>query len=295
MISSMTGFGSAEKAVAEWIVRAEARSVNHKDLQVILRVPESFSLREHELRKLIEEKVRRGNVFFTLSCQPRAGRNAALVDAECLKDYLDALRKVAAEHDLPFQVDLASLLRLPGAVRDMTKDEKLRDDLWPHVLSTAQATVNALTAMRRAEGENLRREMLAICQAMEDCVAAIEPAQATFVAAYRDKLKARLEKLLEGTGSVVSEDSLARELALYADRCDVSEEMARIRSHLKQFREALDEDGEPVGRKLEFLLQEMLREAGTTAAKVPDGPHLKDVLDLKGQIERLRQQVRNVE
>jgi uncharacterized protein (TIGR00255 family) len=149
--------------------------------------------------------------------------------------------------------------------------------------------------MRRAEGANLWRELHEVCASVGKLVDSIEREQAGLVAAYRDRLKERVDRLLAGTDVQVNEESLAREVALYADRSDVSEEIARLRSHLEQFREALDGNETPVGRRMEFLGQEMLREASTMAAKIPAGAQVRQVLDLKNEIERLREQVRNVE
>jgi uncharacterized protein (TIGR00255 family) len=295
MIRSMTGFGRAERVSGEWLLHAEARSVNHKDLKVSFRIPDAFRSGEIELQKQLEKRLRRGHVNFSLECQPRAGASAVLVDSQRVSEYLYALREVAAELDVPFNVDLASLLRLPDTLRSMATDEALQRSLWPDVLAVADEALEGLIAMRQAEGANLRVQLEEICRTVEDLVHTIEKDQATFVVAYRDRLRERIGRLLEGTEAQVEEHSLAREVAYYADRCDISEELARLRSHVKQFREALEADGEPVGRKMEFLGQEMLREAGTIGAKVPSEQQVPQVLELRTQIDRLREQVRNVE
>jgi uncharacterized protein (TIGR00255 family) len=150
--------------------------------------------------------------------------------------------------------------------------------------------------MRRAEGANLLEQFTSIAASLEELIDRIESAQSSFVEDYRDRLRRRVSRLLEDTTIVVEEDVLAREVALYADRSDVSEEIARLRSHLAQLGEALRSDAAaPVGRRMEFLGQEMLREAGTIAAKVPAGPQVEHVLELRSHVERLREQVRNVE
>ena len=172
---------------------------------------------------------------------------------------------------------------------------RARDALWPHVVTSCEEALAQLLEMRRAEGANLAVHLEELCSCMSERVEAVEAAQDEALAAYRDRLAERLQRLLEGSDTPVSEDALARELAFYAERSDVSEEIARLRSHVAQLREALDGSGEPVGRRIEFLGQEMLREANTMAAKVPAGPHVAQVLELKGDIERLREQARNVE
>jgi uncharacterized protein (TIGR00255 family) len=295
MIRSMTGFGRAERASGEWVLRAEARSVNHKDLKISFRIPDAFRSGEIELQKQFEARVRRGHVNFALDCQPRTGESAVLVDTQRVAQYLSALKQVAAAQGVPFTVDLASVLRLPDTVRTMATDEELQRSLWPDVLAVSDAALDGLLRMREAEGANLRGQLEEICASVEGLVAGIEKHQAMFVVAYRDRLRERIARLLEGTDVQVDENSLAREVAYCADRCDISEELARLRSHVKQFRESLQADGEPVGRKMEFLGQEMLREAGTIGAKAPSAQQVPQVLELRTQIDRLREQVRNVE
>ncbi len=295
MISSMTGFGTAETQCDQWLLCVDVRSVNRKDLQTSFRLPESFYLRESELQKLVDRKVSRGHVSFCLRCRPRSGGPSVLIDEDYVRRCLSRLRDIAEAEGVPFQADLASLLALPGAMKDAAQDEDLREELWPHVMATAEAALDALVRMRRAEGEALSRHLTELCSAIGAQVDAVEKAQGDFVARYRDKLLERVSKLLEGTGVTLDVDALAREVAIYADRCDVSEEIERMRSHLAQFREALQAEGEPVGRKMEFLGQEMLREAGTMSAKVPAGPQVVQVLELRSNVDRVREQVRNVE
>ena len=295
MIRSMTGFGRSERASGDWLLHAEARSVNHKDLKISFRIPDAFRSGEIELQKQFESRLRRGHVNFSLDCQPRTGENAVLVDTKRVAQYLSALKEVAASQGVPFTVDLASVLRLPDTVRNMATDEDLQRSLWPDVMAVSNAALDALLGMREAEGANLRGELEGICASVETLVGTIEKHQATFVVAYRDRLRDRIARLLEGTEVQVDENSLAREVAYCADRCDISEELARLRSHVKQFRAALEADGEAVGRKMEFLGQEMLREAGTIGAKAPSAQQVPQVLELRTQIDRLREQVRNVE
>ncbi len=295
MISSMTGFGIAETQCDQWVLRVEMRSVNRKELQVTYRLPEPFYLKESELQKLIEEKIQRGHVNFRLTCTPGAGEPALLINEGHLRSCISRLKAVAKAEGIPFQADLASLLRLPGVLKDVTKETEQGDSLWPQVLATARTALDAMVEMRRAEGKNLLPQFEELCSSMAGLVDSIEHEQAGAVAGYRDRLRERVNKLLEGSRVSVDDESLARQVAIYADRCDVSEEIERLRSHLKQFRQALESEDAPVGRKLEFLGQEMMREAGTMAAKMPTGPQVVQVLELRSQVDRLREQVRNVE
>ncbi len=295
MIRSMTGFGTADCLCREWFIRVELRSVNHRDMQVNFRLPEAFRLKEVELQKLVEKHVHRGHVYFGLTIEPHGTSAPLLVDGERVESYLDVLEELVAGRGIPCSVDMASLLQLPGAMKETALDEELRESLWDAVLSTGGAAVEALVQMRREEGRNLSGQLSALCERIAELTDDVEAEQASFVPAYRDRLVERISRLLEGTGVTLNDDTIAREVAVYADRCDVSEEIARMRSHVEQFRGVLAGPEEPVGRKMEFIGQEMLREAGTMAAKVPAGRQVDDVLELKTTIERLREQVRNVE
>ena len=295
MIRSMTGFGAAEARHDHWMVRVELRSVNHRDLQVSFRLPEAFHLRELELQRVVEAQVRRGHVRLVLSAQLDSGRTEVLVDTEHLRGYLLALKDLAGIEQTPVHVDLASLLRLPGALKDVTTDTSLREELWPVVKQVARDALAEMVGMRQTEGANLAGQLGQLCDDVESRLAGVEGCSGQLIAAYRDRLKERIEKLLAGTGVAVSEDSLAREVAFFAERSDVSEEVARLHSHLAQFREALDGDEEAVGRRMEFLGQEMLREANTMAAKMAACEQLATVMEIKGLVDRLREQVRNVE
>jgi len=295
MIRSMTGFGTAQRVRDQWGIRVEVRSVNRKELQVTFRLPEVFRLKEVELQKLVEERVHRGHVYFSLDVEPHEATEPLLVDEGRVAAYLHLLEKLAAPRDIPCNVEMASLLRLPGAMKEEVVDEELRDVVWEDVVETAKQAVDALVEMRRSEGENLSGELDGFCAHIAGLTDCIEQAQGGFVPAYRDRLVERVSNLLEGTGVTLNDEAIAREVAIYADRCDVSEEIARLRSHVKQFREAMSGPEEPVGRKMEFVGQEMLREASTIASKVPAGRQVDDVLELKTVVERLREQVRNVE
>ncbi len=295
MIRSMTGFGTAEKATGQWLLRVEVRSVNRKDLHVSFRLPESFRLKESELQKLIENKLHRGQVYLSVSCESRAGESPALLNTERLRGYLRGLKQVAAEEDVPVQIDLANLLRLPEAIRDVETETELRDALWEDVVAVTETAVDRLVGMRRAEGRNLARQLGELCETIEELVAGMEELQQGFVEQYRDRLRKRIDALLEDAEVAVDEAVLAREAAVYADRSDVSEEITRLRSHLEQFRAGLREAEEPVGRKMEFIGQEMLREANTIASKAPAGEDVGEMIELKSAIDRLREQVSNVE
>ncbi|MCD6416751.1 MAG: YicC family protein [Planctomycetes bacterium] len=293
MIRSMTGFGRAESVSEDWAIRVQVRSVNQKKLQISFHVPDAFRLKEVELERLVNKEIHRGRLYFSLSCEPQVEGGLPFVNREVVRQYLATLKELAGDETL--HVDMANVLRLPGAITEMSADRELQERLWPHVVAIAEQALDKLLEMRRVEGDNLTRQFLDLCDTMEEQVDQIELAQRDFVPAYRDRLRTRINRLLAGADIEINEAPLAREVAIYADRCDVSEEIERLRSHLMQFRRTLDGPAEPVGAKMEFIGQEMLREAGAIASKVPPGQHVRQVLELKTTIERLREQVRNVE
>jgi uncharacterized protein (TIGR00255 family) len=296
MIRSMTGFGSAERQFEQWLMRAEVRSVNHKELQISFRTPDALKSRETALQKIMEKHVSRGHLYLWLNCEGVSGSTETLVDEERLAGYLRVFRRVAEQEGVALQADIGGMIRLPEVLSDATAEDELTEQLWPGVLETVGAAMESLVDMRREEGRHLARQLIELADGITGLVDRIEQEQDSFVPGYRDRLLERIDKLLQGTGVEVKEETIAREVAVYADRSDVSEEIARLRSHVSQFRDALQsEEIEPVGRKMEFLGQEMLRESGTIAAKVPAGPQVEHVLDLKSHVEKLREQVRNVE
>ncbi len=295
MIRSMTGFGYAEKICDGWFLRVETRTVNHRELQVTFRMPEPFRLKEVALQKVLQQELHRGHVYFSLVCERQEAEGRVHIDEETVSHYLRSLKALSAEQGVPLQVDLASILRLPGTLQEAAVDEELRETLWDEVVEVTRDALDALVEMRRNEGENLQVQLRQLCDEMSELIDDIEKEQEGFVPAYRDRLRERLNRLLEGTDVELNAEVVGREAAVYADRCDVSEEIARLRSHIDQFHETLGGSEEPAGRRMEFIGQEMLREAGTIASKVPAGRQVVQVLDLKTAVERLREQVRNVE
>jgi len=296
MIRSMTGFGRAEVNGDGLVVRAEVRSVNHRDLQVTCRVPDAFHPREAALQKQLGKGIRRGHLYLWLTCEQDRAEREFEVDEDVVRGYIQQIKRLASEEGIEPNIELGGLLRMPGAMRQPARAQDMGEAAWPYVEEAVAAAREALVQMRGVEGANLSEQLTDLVAEIERRVAVVESEQGKFVPRYRDRLHERIAKLLAGTGIAPSEEALAREVAMQADRCDVSEEIARLRSHVEQFRAALaDDDAKPVGRKMEFLGQEMLREAGTIAAKVPSGPQVEQVLEIRTQVERLREQVRNVE
>ncbi|MDP6107271.1 MAG: YicC/YloC family endoribonuclease [Candidatus Brocadiia bacterium] len=295
MIRSMTGFGSAERTWQKWAIRAEARSVNHSEFKLSVRLPEMLRLRESELNAVTKETVARGHVYVMASCEPAEAAVDLLVDRERLAAYLRVAKEVAAQEGVPVNIDAGSLIALPGIISTETYEPDDRDALWEKVKDAVRDALGVMVTMREAEGRNLCDQLQELCASIRSRMDSLDAETEGFLRRHRARLSERVRQLLEGVPTPADEAAIAREIAIQAERSDVSEEITRMHSHLQQMEAHLDGGGEPVGRALEFLAQEMLREANTTAAKLPGGEQVQQVIQIKSDVQRLREQARNVE
>jgi uncharacterized protein (TIGR00255 family) len=296
MILSMTGFGGASFRVAEVGFEIEVRSVNHRHLDVRVKLPRALAGLEQELKARIQERFERGKLDCTVASPAGAAPVPKLeIDREALDAYLRAARSLAAEQGIPDTLGTAQLLALPGVARLV--EPELPDDALRDALTAAlDAALAALAAMRADEGQALARDFEARLARIEALAADLEARSGEIQQSVRERLRRRARQLANEVG-VIDEGRLHQEIALAADRLDVTEELVRLRSHCQQFRKTLDAagPGRPVGRRLDFLLQEMSREANTVGAKGADADAAHLVVELKTELERMREQVQNVE
>jgi len=295
MIRSMTGFGSAKSHLDGWDVRVEVRSVNHKGLNVSLNLPEPLQSRENELQSLIRERISRGHVYLRLRCDVEAEAIGDLLDRDKLTGYLRAIKELADKVGLSVAVDPASLPALSGTLGGDPLERMAKGKAWERIRAVCCEALDALLQMKQKEGAALQAQLNEVCNRIGELAQEVETACPTLIEAYQHRLLERVRTLLGEKAAELDSDAICREVAVCAERSDVSEEIARLKSHLAQFREALQGIDVPVGRKLEFLAQEMLREANTMAAKLPGTERTRDVLNIKTEVDRLREQVRNVE
>jgi uncharacterized protein (TIGR00255 family) len=286
----MTGFGTSTARREPLALRAEARSVNHRYLQVKTRLPAELQHLESDVEALVRKKLDRGSVVVTLIAERDGGELPVAVDFDAARRYAELLDRLARELGLPRDLGVAALVQLPGVV-GAPADGRERDASL--ALGAVERAHDALIEMRASEGRSLAREMRKHCGAAVKLMAKVEKRMPQALRAHHESLRARVADLLGGKHPL-SESDLAREIALLADRMDVSEELARLKSHLDQVDALLDEKG-PVGRQLDFLVQELLREANTIGSKCNDAAVAQSVVELKAHIERLREQVQNVE
>ena len=295
MIRSMTGYGEAERDSPAGRLRIEVKTVNHRYFNVSLKTPFGFDRYEPAITEALKRHIQRGHVTAYLSrSREEGGSEAAIqVDLERARAYLKALDALRFELNVSGVVDLSMLARFSDLFRAPEPERTV--DVEPELLiELGDAAARAVRALREAEGERLETDLRARLDAIEKELAAVEARAPERVVEQRDRLRAAVQELTEQVE--VDEDRLAREVAYLAERWDVNEEVVRFRSHVELFREALSGDGgEPVGKRLGFLAQEMHREANTIGSKANDAELARASVALKEEIERIREQVENVE
>jgi uncharacterized protein (TIGR00255 family) len=291
----MTGYGRAGFEVGDLSFDVEVRSVNHRYLDARLKLPRGLADREHALKALAKEKLRRGKVDIQVS--PASSGVAAQLDVDlgAAKQYVDAARELGERFELAGSLDVASLLALPGVTR-MVEPELADSELDSALRDGVGRALDALDAMREREGAALATEFEHRLARIVELVGELDSRSDSVQEAAREKLRRRSHQLQLETG-LLDEARLHQEIVIAADRLDITEEIVRLRSHVEQFRGILDGASreEPVGRRLDFLLQEMGREANTTGSKANDADLAHFVVELKTELERLREQVQNVE
>ncbi|MDR7482759.1 MAG: YicC/YloC family endoribonuclease [Armatimonadota bacterium] len=289
----MTGFGAAAVSLPGGRLAVEMRSVNHRFSEIQIRLPRDLAGLEDRVRAVVQGRVLRGRVEVSVTRED-SGRRARVVraDTDLAAAYAQALRTLARAVGAAGDVTIDHLVALPDVV-GVEEDRPELDAVWPALEEAVRSAADALVAMRAAEGRRLAQDVLARLDALGQAAEVIAARSRLVVQAYRDRLRARLAELL---GDVpVDEARIATELAVVAERSDITEELVRFRSHLAQFRDTvLGEDG-AVGRKLEFILQEMGREVNTVGAKANDLEITRQVIAMKAELESLREQVQNVE
>jgi uncharacterized protein (TIGR00255 family) len=292
-MKSMTGYGRGAVVGEDFAVAVDLKSVNNRFLDIHLRLGSDLSALEPAIKRRIGSRVARGRVDVTVTFE-RTSQVSYELNRPLISGYVKALREMQQEFSVAGELDLNVLARVPGALQPG------RDGLSNEMLDGVERAVDEalveLDRMREQEGTALREEMRERVGKIETLVPRIEAAAENLVEAYRNRLQKRIGEMLNREGQIVEIDParLAQEVAYLADRSDVSEEMVRLRSHLTQFREALETTGE-IGKMLDFLLQELNREANTTLSKSTDLSIKEAGLGIKAEVEKLREQVQNVE
>jgi uncharacterized protein (TIGR00255 family) len=294
LLLSMTGFGNSTSKSDVISVSAELRAVNNRYLKINMRLPDSLSRSESRIEKLIRNRIARGTVQLSLRARFQRDVTGFTIDAGTVQEYRRQLSALSDDSTTSNTLELGQLLGLPGVIVETEPALETIDSCWPVVEKTVNESLDQFDDFRKAEGrqmlDDLRRQCTNIA-AQVDSVAALAPAVVT---EYRSKLLDRISGAVKESGVSITESDVIREVAIFADRCDINEEITRLRSHLQQFNAFLD-DEQSLGRKLEFLGQEMFREINTIGSKANNVTIAHHVVEMKSAIERIREVLQNVE
>ena len=292
MIKSMTGFGRGTMDEDGIGFVVEIKSVNHRYLDLNIKMPRSLNPLEDKIRKIITGKISRGkvDVFITQNktlCQNEiASLNTLLADS-----YIKCLQDIKERYKLIDDISVSLIAKFPEVVQ-LEQQEPDIDKVWEVLASPLSNCIGELIAMRILEGEKLKEDILSRCELIGDYISKVEGKASTVVVNYREKLNSRIKELLKNVP--IDENRIAIEVTIYADKASIDEEIVRLRSHLNQVNEALALS-EPVGRKLDFIVQEMNREANTIDSKADDLDIVNFTLNIKSEIEKIREQIQNIE
>jgi uncharacterized protein (TIGR00255 family) len=292
MISSMTGFGAADGPVGDARASVEIRTVNHRFFSPSLKLPSAFSRWEGEIREILRQKIARGHATLTVRVDRAAGTGPVIDDAR-VAQYAVTLRELKKKHALGGEVDLATVLRLPDVVA--APGEEVMDSGAGEALAIiVNKAVDNLIVMRRAEGTQLAAFLVERVSSVEANLAKVEQRAPVRLKEHHERVTRTVSELTGALGA--DPQRIAQEIAILADKLDVAEELDRFRSHLAAFREtAQSKTAEPVGKRLGFILQEMVREANTIGSKASDAQIQENVIAIKEELERIREQVENLE
>lgn len=289
---SMTGYGSAKGSVEGQEITVELKSVNNRYLDCSVRLPRNFLFAEDTVKQAVFAGVSRGKVDVFVSAQASQDSGTVVsVNEELARGYRDAVARIAETLGLESGLNAFSLARFPD-VLTVERRELDKDKAAAALSEITAKAVEEFNAMREREGERLRRDMLGKLETIEGLVSVVEERSPQTVKEYRERLEARLRDILADRS--LDEQRVITEAAIFADRTAVDEETVRLRSHIAQFRTMLEE-GSPIGRKMDFLVQEFNRESNTIGSKCSDASLAKVVVDLKSEIEKIREQLQNVE
>jgi len=295
MIRSMTGFGQAETIVDGVRLTAEVKSVNHRYAETVFRMPREWAAFEDKLRRIVQKRVRRGRAEVYISAESPGGPDTAKVAVDwALADaYLTAAGQLKERYGLGGEITLAELMALPGV---LVSERRLpADGKWEEALARClDEALDRLDQMRLNEGRHLFEDLNRRIETLKRLHSMAEAAAPEAAVQYRARLRQKIGELVAGRDPAMDETRLAMEVALMAERSDIAEELTRFASHIRQFAELLDA-GEPIGRRLDFLIQEMSREANTIGAKAAHADLTAFAVEAKAELEKMREQVQNIE
>lgn len=293
-MQSMTGYAKVVHEDQSARVTVEIKSLNNRYLKVMLNLPPGMSCFEPPLLRKIKQGVARGTVHLNLHYELTGRAGGFVVDRQAMRQYRDTLADLFTELQIPGGLSPDTLVQLPGVIESREISDDLVEDAWPGIERVVGEALAQLAEMRAAEGANLEQDLRGHLDGIREVMRRIEERLPHLVDDYRTRLQNRLKELLEPEGVTLEGNELLREVAIYSERIDISEEIARIGSHLDQFEETIGAAGE-VGRRMEFLAQELFREANTMGAKSGDAAVSRACIELKSLLEKVKEQLQNVE
>ena len=290
-MKSMTGFGRAslESNGKNYII--EIKTVNNKYSDITVKSPKRLSFMEDKIRKQIANRITRGKVEVSVSFFDFSNKSKNVVlNKEVAKEYIKQLREIADENNLSENISVVEIAKLPDILNSIDSDND--EEIASEALQCLNMALDSLIEMRKAEGENIKQDLLVRIERVKNLVDKIAENSKGIVEEYVSKLEKRVKEILKN--DVVDENRIAQEAVIYADKTSIEEELTRLNSHIVQFKELVNSDG-PVGKKLDFMIQEMNRETNTIGSKAGSGEITKAVIDLKVELEDIREQIQNIE
>ncbi len=293
-LHSMTGFGQAERKTNPFIIRAEARSVNNRHVKVVTKAPELFSSYETDLERMVRHKLARGSVTISLVYEDMNGDTGYVLDGTVMRRYKEHLKTLQQELNCAGEISIETLANLPGSVHKQPPSNALSEELWEVTRAVVEEALDSMISMRAEEGAFLTKELKTLVARISQLLDKVKQRVPKMLEEYRARLHDRLKGVLDDVDSEFLQQNVHREISLFADRSDITEEIGRMCSHLSQCEDTLANSG-PVGRKLEFIAQEMFREANTMASKANDPQMVRDIVSIKGEVEKFKEQALNME
>lgn len=292
MLKSMTGFGRAVEEIDGYVITVEIKSVNHRYFDFSSRIPRQYGFLDDKLKSYINSKVSRGKVECYVSVEALDTEDAAVVINKTLASaYVKALKELSEEYSLKEDFGTAFVSRLPD-VFVLKKADEDEEKIWQLVKSVTDEAIEKFIQMRAVEGAKMKEDVASRAEYILDCVSFIEERSPQTVKDYNDKLVERVHEIIGDVS--LDEQRIIQEVAVYADKVAVAEETVRLRSHIAQLKTFLESE-EPIGRKMDFLVQEINREANTIGSKANDVEIARKVVDIKAEVEKIREQIQNIE
>ena len=292
MIRSMTGYGKGILSVEGREYQVEIKSVNHRYLDINIKIPRTLSYLEEVIKKEISEKIKRGkiDVFITFENNSKEGRNIK-INKELAKIYINQLKELAQEENISSNIEVIDVAKFPDilTIKIDEEDETIKNE----IIQATQEATNKIIEMKSIEGQKIAQDLLARIEKIENKIEEISKKSTGLIEEYVVKLEKRIKEMLKT--EEVDKTRLAQEVVIYADKCSIEEEITRLKSHIYQFKNLIANNKETIGKKLDFIIQEMNRETNTIGSKANNIEITNGVIDIKTELEDIREQIQNIE